>query len=149
MKRILFVGEQSGGTMARPAFAYPEGAATRLAGMLGMTHGEMLECYEFVNLLSPGTWSAKIAKCAGEIIFDQCMIGLYPSVVLLGNRVIAAVIGTRLPTPQIVRLGRSDVLVFPHPSGRNRLFNDPKFKARCQRVLKKFVREDHWRSFAR
>lgn len=132
-KDVLFVGEQGAG-LDRPESS----AGRRLAAMLGMSHEDMVRRYDFINLLSPGTWSAREARQAGYSLQRDLVEGTWLRVVLLGKRVgQAALFGA--PTLSTLRHGFADVLFFPHPSGRNRLFNDPAFKRRASRVLRRFV----------
>jgi hypothetical protein len=65
----------------------------------------------------------------------------YDKGVLLGRKVaVACGYSAKWPFLRVGQLGGRPTLLFPHPSGRNRLFNDPRFKARAIRVLRRFVR---------
>jgi hypothetical protein len=135
------VGEQNPHG-ADPAFAlYPlpeRATGGRLAAILGMTASQYLRTFDRANLLDPGVrWRAMDARIAAHRLPHDRRI-------LLGRRV-AEAHGVQFDCfePYEIALGRSDrpaiVLVLPHPSGLNRMWNDPDNLRRARETVTEFL----------
>jgi uracil-DNA glycosylase len=124
--RPLLVGE-SNPYGASPEFAlYPlpeHASGARLARILGLSRTQYLRAFDRVNLLQCSKWSARLAREAASLL-DATR----PSeqvFVLLGARVCSAFGGTGESLCEVrTGCGRTAVLL-PHPSGRNRVWNEP------------------------
>lgn len=114
-------------------YPYPEGCTGwRLWQLLpeGTTRHQYLAAFDRRNLLRARAWDARAARAAAAELLPR-LEGRF--VVVLGTQVRAA-LGLLPAEPLEVRVQRvsGDVfdfdltwLAFPHPSGRNRWFNDP------------------------
>jgi len=118
--------ERNPGGMAWTAEAMTPGSQvrTRLERHYGIA--EHLE--RCVNLLPPdreiGTWDGALARRAAQGVLTRARRD-GARLVLLGRRVIAAFDLGDAPFGAVRSLEGVRVLCAPHPSGRNRLLNDP------------------------
>lgn len=133
--RPLLVGE-SNPYSDDPEFSlypFPRGAAgSRLCNILGMTSTEYLMKFDRVNLMPDrGKWDLKAARArAIELPHTRR--------VLLGSRVCQAhLIQFDVFEPYHFKDGQA--LVFPHPSGRCRIWNDRTNIERARAALKEFL----------
>lgn len=135
--RVLLVGE-SNPHSGDPEFAllpWPRGAAgDRLRRILGLTVREYLVTFNRVNLLPSGArWSPSAARrVAGELDHERR--------VLLGSRVTAAHGYPFKPFRRFRADDGLDVLIFPHPSGRCRVWNDRRSVSKARQAVRKFLR---------
>jgi len=126
-------------------YPYPRGCAGyRLWQMLpeGTTRSQYLDAFERRNLLRAREWSSRMAREAADGILPQLVGRL---VVVLGRDVRSAL---GLSPAEPLSINEEHVigggpgfdlrwLAFPHPSGRNRWFNDPENYLEACRVLTK------------
>jgi hypothetical protein len=126
-------------------YPYPEGSTGwRLWKMLpeGTTRRQYLDAFDRANLLHARGWDARAARAAARLLMPS-LAGRF--VVVLGTEVRAA-LGLPLAEPlsicRTVGMGIMGAieydlewLAFPHPSGRNRWFNQAENRAAAVRVL--------------
>lgn len=133
--RPLLVGE-SNPYSDDPEFAlypFPRGAAgSRLKDILGMTNAEYLATFDRANLMPNRLkWDLKAARARAIALPHTRRI-------LLGSRVCQAhLIQFDVFEPYYFRDGQA--LVFPHPSGRCRIWNDRTNIDRARAALKEFL----------
>jgi hypothetical protein len=125
VNKILLVGELNP-YGADPEYAlYPlpaHASGNRLKEILGLTLREYLKEHDRVNLCT-GSWSAKAAKLRAFELLEVREPGT--GLVLCGSKV-AYAFNQTYPGGFLHRTARGlFVLVIPHPSGRNRVWNDP------------------------
>lgn len=122
-------------------FPYPENSAGyRLYALLGddVRRGEYLAAFDRLNLLHAREWSAKAARKAAAQLLPS-LNGRF--VVVLGREVRCA-LGLDPAEPLALRRycpASGPVfswLAFPHPSGRNRWWNEPGNRDRAAAVLR-------------
>lgn len=127
---------------ADPEFAlYPlpeHASGGRLARIMGLDRGEYLRHFDRVNLCV-GKWSLPLAREAALRIAESR--STFDHVVLCGSKVCAAFGEVFAPfTWRHARkpsgLGNFPVVVLPHPSGLNRIWNDPESVRRARQVLR-------------
>ena len=131
-------------------YPYPEGSAGwRLWKMMpqGTRRGQYLDMFERRNLLRARAWDQTKAREAARALLPELGGRL---VVVLGTQVRAA-LGLPLAEPLAVTETRVlavdgrrapitfSWLAFPHPSGRNRWFNQPENMARARDLLQSLV----------
>ncbi len=118
-------------------YPLPEGASGhRLQVILGMTRDQYLSTFDRCNLLSAQKWDVRLAKESALAL----LASPYSRYILLGSRVAAAFgfsLREHMFRPCFVMLHESkvrevarnpvtsQVLVLPHPSGLNRIWNEP------------------------
>lgn len=120
-------------------YPLPEGAAgDRLRRLMRMETTEYLRKFDRANLLPPDVeWSSISARIAAHKLRNTYRI-------LLGTRV-AAAHGVQFDPFEAyeVAYGSNDrpgvVLVMPHPSGRNRMWNDKLNVERCWHAVADFL----------
>lgn len=114
----------------------PKGASgARLARILDMLEAEYLRSFERANLCT-GAWSLRAARRSARQILD----GPNRRLVLLGRRVCQAFGLEFQPfaTLTLAEVGggmRHDVVILPHPSGRCRIWNDPRSARKARRLV--------------
>lgn len=126
-------------------FPYPEGSAGwRLWKMLpgDVRRAQYLRMFDRRNLLRAREWSPVEARAAAEELLPE--LKKRPVVVVLGSEVRAA-LGFRPAEPLSRHVERGvRWIAFPHPSGRNRWFNDEANRRRAGEVLASLVeRREH------
>lgn len=143
MRQILFVGEQPG-TPGGEAFApYGRGTGVRLARLAGMDSYSFRSRFEFINLMSWGPWSVPIARGAASKIIPLALHHGATRIVLLGRRVSEAFgNGTHSKARYFVEFEREGftIVSIPHPSGRNRLWNNPRNVRKAEALIRRWVR---------
>lgn len=120
-------------------FPYPEGSAGyRLWKMLpdGTRRRDYLAAFERRNLLRAREWDGSAAREAARALLPE-LAGRV--VVVLGTQVRTA-LDLRPAEPlsfheEVLGCGRLRWVAFPHPSGRNRWFNQPENRARARELL--------------
>lgn len=143
----LLVGELNpyGSNPAFALYPLPEWASgARLCKILGLARWEYLDRFERVNLLraediaprngAPKFWSLPLAREAAKKLLDQPTRTL----ILLGAQV-ATAFGLKREQALLHRdfgANRHTVIMLPHPSGRNRVWNDPTYIERVRELLK-------------
>ena len=120
----------------------PQGSAGwRLChAILGLEQREYLRRFDRVNLCT-GAWDPVHALEEAEKIVAERLV-----VIALGGRVARAfkvgfdpfAVTTRWLTHE--RGGKTEILVLPHPSGRCRLWNDPKNAERARSAVERLCR---------
>lgn len=137
MNRIVLVGE-SNPYGADPDMAlYPlprEASGNRLRVILGLTDNQYLGEHDRVNLCE-GRWSVPRAT-EQALAIHQAREGC--GIVLCGVRVVGAFARAAtysvnaFPLCRVVEEGGRWYLAIPHPSGRNRVWNDPEVAPRVR-----------------
>jgi hypothetical protein len=135
-------------------YPYPEGSAGwRLWKMLpeGTTRAQYLDVFDRRNLLHQRTWDQKAAReAAVEIIAS---LAFRPIIVVLGSQVRSA-LGLPNAEPLVLREDMASAtrvdgaacqaivrwLPVPHPSGRNRWYNEPGNRERVGATLLELAR---------
>lgn len=139
MSKILVIGEAPG-DVGPPDTPLEGAVGRRIAELAGLSWDDYLALTERRNLLAvnPGeTWPTAEAAAAG----DEMMPQLFSRrTILLGQRV-ARAFGARVPPLQFEPIleGRPDLgkwAVVPHPSGRNRWWNEPENRSAARRFLR-------------
>lgn len=137
MFRPLLVGESN--PYGDPGFALyhlPRSASgNHLRQIMGLKDHEY-ERIDKVNLIEGTRWSAPKARLAAEKLLRSRPPGPF---VLLGSRVHAAFGVPKQPSGERLwafphETGRQLVLL-PHPSKRNRVWNEPDIYSMCRRAL--------------
>lgn len=109
---IYVVGEDLGSLSAH-------GTAARLARLCGVPEAELLARVAWLNLFATPTPAALVGLV-------ERAAGPGDAVVLMGRRVARAWgLGDLPPLGEVRRAHGTLVLLLPHPSGRNRWWNDP------------------------
>lgn len=132
MIRTVLVGEMNP-HRADPRFALyplpPAASGGRLAKIMGLTAREYLRAYPYrYNVCGGEEWDAREALLSAERIILKHPD---PPMVLLGARV-AVAFGFRFVP--FKRVGR--FLMLPHPSGRCRIWNNPRSSGRARRLIR-------------
>ena len=129
--RLLIVGEQPSGTGGD---ALAGRAGDRLAELAGITRDRYLTLRRANLLATPGRWDRADAAVAAKAI--DAGEPDHVELLLLGRRVAAAFDVPAAPWFTSPRLpsGRT-VYLIPHPSGRNRLWNDHETRRRARAFL--------------
>jgi hypothetical protein len=122
-------------------YPYPDGCAgERLCHMvMGLNRKTYLDSFDRVNLLQQDRWSAPAARASANrlAVLDAEYRRTY---VLLGRKVSEAFALYECAMPSLVRRGDvSAIVVLPHPSGRNRAWNDPGLVATCRKILREVL----------
>ena len=123
----------------------PNSAGARLSDILGLGMTNYLRYFDRVNLLRGDRWSTAQARIEADRIRESRLGDL----VLLGRKV-AAAFGLDFTSPAPGESGRlffrafprgdgGRVLVLPHPSGRNLLWNLPENRALGRRMLRDLI----------
>lgn len=145
--RALIVGEAPNRT-GDPKRAIDGRCGARLAEFAGIPIGEFRKLFARVNLLDawPGPSVSKgsafpMAVAREEAARLSRRFVRERFVILLGHRVAAAfsLYGDYF---QVYRLGWSDVVVVPHPSGVNRWFNDESNVVYMRQWFKRIIRRE-------
>lgn len=150
MTRLVIVGEAPGGTgniACPPLIPVPAtSTAGRLAAMMGLSRHEFLfgrdpviERHNLFNTADEGKrWNYKEAGRRAERLAHSFIDG--DRVILLGSKVAWAFDLLNLDYfewhTQLVEGGSIEVAFVPHPSGRNRVLNDPVRRAAMERFLR-------------
>jgi hypothetical protein len=141
--RLLIVGEAPSRLVGEPLTG-PTGR--RLAGLMDIDHGEMLERFDRLNLLEE--WPGRDGRgSAFPLLLAMSRAlelrdGPWDAYLLLGKRV-AAAFGFRSDVRYLAWYGMDGkrFAVLPHPSGVNRWFNEPANRALARRFLRSVVRQ--------
>lgn len=83
----------------------------------------------------PGPWDDRLARHVARLLLSEP----YDVYLLAGRRVAASfgLVGAAIPS--MWRVAGKRLLVVPHPSGRNRLWNDPTVRARVREMWENAV----------
>ena len=110
-----------------------ESSGNRLRRIMGLTDEQYVATVARVNLCDGPRWDKKSAR---ERFWDGVDFDRYALVVLLGQKVRAAVMGP--PIFQVARgVGNCHFTSIPHPSGRCRMWNDPGVVALARAALQR------------
>jgi len=121
-----------------------EASGNRLRQIMGLSDVEY-EKLDKVNLCC-GTWSMKEAKAAAQRIREEPDSSKWPrNVILLGSKVRDA-FGLKTLAFYDYVPATPQVILLPHPSGRNLIWNDPFSFVRAREVLRKCIPEIPWGS---
>jgi hypothetical protein len=115
-------------------YPHPENSAGgRLCRLiLQMDFDEYMESFKRFNLLDTPKWSLPRARAAAKVLAEQ---EHHERIVLLGAKVAAAFEVDYAPLSR----PHPDILVLPHPSGRNRFWNDLRNMDRARAELRDFL----------
>ena len=120
----------------------PSGAGERLWDMVNLVHSvskrDYVKAFTFVNLVPRGRWDAVKARELGPAMID--FVGSRHALVL-GRDVWKALGFSPVRWFSRVTLMSSWTLL-PHPSGRNRLYNEELMRRRVGKIL---AAEGRWR----
>jgi hypothetical protein len=127
---------------ARKPLAGPNGQ--KIARLAGMSYGELIACRrKHLNTHSSGKRGKRDAfdHAKGKVnAADVLMDWRVERIVLLGKNV-ARCFGLRdLPFLAEIRIYGRRFLIFPHPSGVNRWWNERRNERRAQQILQRFLR---------
>jgi len=140
-ERVLLVGEMNPISFDPRYALYPlpeNCTGGRLCKILGLSAREYLRTFDRVNLVRRGAgkkWQATTMRMSADLLKHRRRI-------LLGARVCTA---HRVPFRpfRTFRINETvTVLVLPHPSGRNRIWNDPASAVRTRRAVARFLRKE-------
>jgi hypothetical protein len=100
--------------------------------------------YRVVNVLPPssacGSWDARFAReISDQVIAYFHANSNYTHVILLGRRVMDLFCGRDRRFGWVQTIGRVPALCLPHPSGRNRFWNDGKAEGKVEKWVEKFL----------
>jgi len=117
-----------------------EGSGRRLARLIGVDPGE-LHSRQFVNLFDRpvGQWDPRLARARAAVILMRAGRGRF-YLVLLGRRVAAAFGLDRSSFFGTVVVEGVLALLLPHPSSRNRVYNDPAARRRARDAIRRLSR---------
>jgi uracil-DNA glycosylase len=144
MKKLLLIGPALGRIPGEP-LAGRNGR--RLAKLAGITPEEYLKRTERMNLLP--YWPGRHGE--GDLMPRRMLAGAAFAmlheledrrVVMLGSSVAWAFRVHRVPLFRWFEFKGALVMVMPHPSGRNRWWNDPAHVARARRALRQLFKEN-------
>lgn len=119
-------------TMCRMAGWEPDGPESELGSWTWALYARFETRNLFPRWADAERWSAPGARERWTEIYAE---GPWPAVVLLGRRVAAAVCDGP-PYHEWVVHQSLPMVVIPHPSGLNRLLNDPDERERCGATLR-------------
>lgn len=147
---LTFIGEAPGPHSGENCPLWPVGQGTagyRLCKMTGLSRRAYLHETSRLNLLpwySPHWRSDDAQAAAGNIRGSNLFVGR--SVILVGRRVYDAffpmsndwLLFEWMPLSGIATSGLwcARLACIPHPSGRNRAWNDPEVRAQCEEFLR-------------
>jgi len=122
MKNVLFLGESPGRSWRDGSVPVGGRNARRLGALLGMCGPAFLQRFSTANVLDtidefPMTEARRAAR---RMDFSR-----YDLVVMLGRKVQQALGFPGMAWFGVVERDGTQFLAFPHPSGRNRWWNDP------------------------
>jgi len=134
---IRLYGQAPSRTSGKP---FSGKSGKRLAKLAGMTHDEFLRTFKCKNLLdeypgSKGKGDSFDALKARERAIYELMKWKERDVIILCGRKVASAF--RREEPYCEWTGR--IVVIPHPSGANYLWNDPNTGEKVARVLREAV----------
>lgn len=112
--------------------------------ILGMSTLQYMRSFERLNLLGPGKWKPAEAEASASRIVAARPGGLF---ILLGARVtdafgLSAKRGMGVPEFGTAETAGRRFLRLPHPSARNRAWNDPESFARARDAARRFLPPD-------
>ena len=108
-------------------------AADRLLGISGMTREEYLANFDCMNILTAGEWEKQKAKVQGFRLRKK----LKGRVIVLGKETWAALwLSPRAAYFDSERIGETEFVLVPHPSGKNVVLNDQKVRARMRKIMR-------------
>jgi hypothetical protein len=129
---IWVVGEERGRSDGQPG---PGDSSARLASLCGVTQEQFLKAVAWINLFDhPGTDPVRYVRMVEKAAEP------FDAIVMLGKRVQAAFLLDHLnPLESVERNGGIGpmLLALPHPSGRNRWYNDPDHVADASIVMRR------------
>lgn len=141
MGSVLFVGWQTKRPETCRAFDVDrEGAGRRLARILDVPYGELHRRHRFINLLK---WPARRSQhpdartAARRLLRRACPSNL--TIILLGRQVADAFKANK-PFFSLTVISGVQTLLLPHPSGRCRIWNDPKSVLRARAAVNALLR---------
>lgn len=132
-----------------PFMSPQNGSAKRLAKLFGMDPYAMRLTFKFVNLLPYGPWNVKSARNGVDRVLASVLESTEyhdVAIVLLGRKVAEAFRVGHSTTAYYKRWSHyycgwwMNGYVVPHPSGRNRLWNNPAHARRTTRLLRRLKR---------
>ena len=139
--RVLVLGEAPSRSSVASAPLSGRGGA-RLAALAGVAPAELPARFDLANLLpawpGPGSGSGSAFPAAEARRAAAALDLAGRRVVALGGRV-AAALGARGARFEVVEARGATVLLFPHPSGASRFWNDPASVERAGVALRAFV----------
>jgi uracil-DNA glycosylase len=120
---MLIVGEQPSARGNGSPFSGPSGE--RLTDLIGRDWRIVMSA---VNLMPSGVWKREEMRAVGKRMREKLARDQHFKVVLLAGRTVADAFGFAQTEPFFKRLVRRSVhyYIIPHPSGKNRWWNDSK-----------------------
>lgn len=108
----------------------PNAAGARLVKILGLTKERYLEVFDRTNLCARG-WDLDEAR-------DRActLLQLDKPLILLGSKVCSAF---RVEFAPFTFSSRTHMAILPHPSGRSRIWNDPRSYQHARDTLRKWL----------
>jgi len=140
-RRPLIVGESNPYPCAPLAPDFPNSSGARLLRMIneaGTMHSPEYEHAFDRRNLCHRQWSDRVAERAGRALREELEEG--DRVVLLGHQVRRAVGVPPLTAFGMMILRGVTYYCVPHPSGLNRLYNDPAVRRRVGKLLLELAR---------
>ena len=140
-RRPLIVGESNPYPCAPLAPDFPNSSGARLLRMINEAGTMYLSEYEHAfdrRNLCRRNWSDRVAERSGRILRGELKEG--DVVVLLGHKVRRAVGVPPVDTFGTLILHGVTFYCVPHPSGLNRLYNDPAVRRHVGRLLLELAR---------
>jgi hypothetical protein len=108
----------------------------RLFCVSGMTAKVYSICFERRNLVAEHQWDDAKAKIAAEAFFKE-MIGTRRKIICLGRPVWDAFGWMTIDWCESLSIAGCEWFLLPHPSGRNRWYNEQHNVARARKVLRR------------
>jgi uracil-DNA glycosylase len=128
-ERLLLVGEDYGSSVEEYHFskyALTGESGRRLAALAGMEPLKFYAITRRVNMVEyPDDWKSPDVVKRGRLLVVELVLRLDLPVILLGGKVAEALGLSRVPLYEWRSGGQVQFAKVPHPSGRNRYWNDP------------------------
>ncbi len=140
MRNVLLVGEAPGKVPVPPSERLTGPLGMRICALSAITMAEYRERTERLNLFDEPQprWNRRLAAQSAAALWPRLFEG---HTILLGSRVADAFGFGEMPLFEWIGLGYKDkatgwVAKIPHPSGRNRFWNDATNRAEAEAFLR-------------
>lgn len=138
MTKLLFIGEAPSRPIGGPGWApFGAGSGLRLATWAGLTPYGMRKRARLINLFDDPVdgWSAKEAAWSARRLWASVALER-DVVVLLGRKVATAFDLAHVEPFVMFQTSGPAMAMIPHPSGRNRYWNEPAHVDQAERFLR-------------